>query len=102
MCHVTSMLAWDGVGSGEPLVLLQTRALRFTGGLKRSRARCPVRVVWGERDRVALASKSRFGDELPAHAIVEIWPNCGHMVMWDRPDELVAAALTTTAARAAR
>lgn len=79
----------------------RTRVLRFTGG-REIPSDVPVQVVWGDRDRVALAGKSRFEDELPAHAHVETWTECGHAVMWDRPDELVAAALRTTAAPAAR
>ena len=64
-----------------------TRVLRFEGG---AAIDAPVRIVWGARDRVA---RSRFGGELPAHAQVETWPDCGHMVMWDRREETVAAAM---------
>lgn len=72
-----------------------TRRLRFTDGAAIS-ADVPVRVVWAEEDRVALRGRSRFPDELPSHARVEAWPECGHMVMWDRPGSTVTAALATT------
>jgi pimeloyl-ACP methyl ester carboxylesterase len=53
-----------------------------------------VRVVWGDRDRIARARASRHADELPAHAAVETWVGCGHMVMWDAPQRVVRAALS--------
>jgi pimeloyl-ACP methyl ester carboxylesterase len=86
-------LARDARGSRHfPRHHRETRALRFEGGAAIA-AGVPVRVVWGDRDHVALAGKSRFGDELPAHAVVETWPDCGHMVMWDCPRQTVAVAL---------
>ncbi len=74
-----------------PRHFAQTRVLRFEGGGAIA-GDVPVRVVWGARDHVARARTSRFTDgRLPAHAVVETWPDCGHMVMWDQPDRLVAA-----------
>ncbi|HEY3829482.1 MAG TPA: alpha/beta fold hydrolase [Solirubrobacteraceae bacterium] len=70
----------------------QTRRLRFLDGQEIS-AGVPVRVVWGDRDRIARARTSRQVDQLPAHALVETWAGCGHMVMWDAPQRLVDAAL---------
>lgn len=67
----------------------ETRRLRFSGGREMD---VPVRVIWGERDRIALAGKSRSVDELPPQTQVETWSRCGHMLMWDAPDRLVAAA----------
>jgi pimeloyl-ACP methyl ester carboxylesterase len=58
-------------------------------------AAIPIRVVWGDRDKVALKTRSRFNDQLPAHTSIETWNRCGHMIMWDRPAETIAAALIT-------
>jgi pimeloyl-ACP methyl ester carboxylesterase len=74
----------------------RTRVLRFEGGEPIS-PEVPIRIVWGDRDRVALARKSRFIDELPEHATVETWSLCGHMMMWDRQAATVEAALACTA-----
>ena len=57
----------------------------------------PVSVVWGDRDRIARARTSRFTDQLPHRAIVETWPGCGHMLMWDAPGQVVDAALALSA-----
>lgn len=70
-----------------------TRVQRFLDG-RRISPETPVRVVWGATDRLAPVRSSRLADELPAHAQVETWPDCGHMVMWDAPGRLVAAALS--------
>jgi pimeloyl-ACP methyl ester carboxylesterase len=51
------------------------------GRLGRQRTTSPVRRT------------SRHTDQLPAHAVVETWARCGHMVMWDRRDDLVREAL---------
>lgn len=74
----------------------QTRVRRFLDGCDVS-PRTPVLVVWGEEDRLAPARTSRVANELPAHARVETWPDCGHMVMWDVPGRLVTAALELSA-----
>jgi pimeloyl-ACP methyl ester carboxylesterase len=83
-----------------PRHFAETRVLRFEGG-ERIPATVPVHVVWGEDDRVAIAGKSRHTGELPGHAVVETWPDCGHMTMWDRPEDTVRAILATTAQAAA-
>jgi pimeloyl-ACP methyl ester carboxylesterase len=77
----------------------QTRRLRFTGGQEIAPV-VPVRVVWGDRDRIARRRASRHRDELPAHAVVETWPRCGHMVMWDAAERLRAAMLALPVAAA--
>jgi pimeloyl-ACP methyl ester carboxylesterase len=74
----------------------QTRRSRFTGG-DAIASTVPVRVVWGDVDHIAKASTSRHRDELPPHATVETWERCGHMVMWDQPERVVAAALAISA-----
>jgi pimeloyl-ACP methyl ester carboxylesterase len=70
----------------------QTRVLRFAGGAAIA-PRVPVKVVWGDRDHVARARTSRHADQLPEHATVETWPDCGHMVMWDRRGDVLREAL---------
>ncbi len=74
----------------------ETRRLRFTDGQQITRD-IPVRVVWGDRDRIARARTSRFTDQLPEHASVETWPRCGHMLMWDAPTQVVQAAVALPA-----
>jgi pimeloyl-ACP methyl ester carboxylesterase len=46
---------------------------------------------------VAPERRSRFPDELPAHARIEAWEDCSHMAIWDRPDDVVRAALALPA-----
>lgn len=70
----------------------QTRRLRFMGGREIARE-VPVRVVWGDGDRIARARTSQHVDQLPDHAIVETWPSCGHMPMWDAAQQVVDGAL---------
>ena len=62
---------------------------RFTGG---DAIDVPVRVVYGDDDRIAGPWRSHT-DELPAQATVETWPRCGHLVMWDARERVVQAAL---------
>ncbi|MET0601528.1 MAG: alpha/beta fold hydrolase [Baekduia sp.] len=76
----------------------QTRRTRFTGG-DAIASTVPVRVVWGDVDHIAKASTSRHRDELPPHATVETWDRCGHMVMWDQPERVVAATLAISSQR---
>jgi pimeloyl-ACP methyl ester carboxylesterase len=85
--------AQDAVASRHfPAHFRATRVLRFQGGAVIP-ATVPVKVVWGERDRVARSRMSQHTDQLPAHAVVETWPDCGHMLVWDAPDRVVSAAL---------
>jgi pimeloyl-ACP methyl ester carboxylesterase/AcrR family transcriptional regulator len=73
-----------------PRHFARTRRLRFEGGAAIA-PDVPVQMVWGADDGVARARTSRFTEgRLPPHAVVETWPDCGHMVMWDQPDRLVA------------
>lgn len=73
-----------------PQLFRATRVERFTGG---EAIEVPVRVVWGDKDRIALAGKSRFPDELPSHADIETWDDVGHVTVWDAPDRVVDACL---------
>jgi len=70
----------------------QTRRLRFLDG-QQIPPDIPVHVVWGSKDRIARARTSRHTDQLPTHATVETWPNCGHMLMWDAPQRVIDAAV---------
>ncbi len=91
--------AHDAVASQHFLAHFKaTRILRFTGG-RTIPSSTPVRVVWGDKDRVALKRRSRHTDELPDHATFETWPDCGHMVMWDRTEDTITAALKTAPSR---
>lgn len=71
----------------------ETRRLRFMDGQD---IEVPVKVIWGDKDRVALQGKSRNLDQLPPRTEVETWPGCGHMLMWDAPDKLLTSALELT------
>jgi pimeloyl-ACP methyl ester carboxylesterase len=74
-----------------PRHFAETRRLRFEGGADID---VPVKVIWGGRDRIALPRKSRNLDQLPAHVTVEIWAECGHMLMWDAPERLLESIRT--------
>jgi pimeloyl-ACP methyl ester carboxylesterase len=74
----------------------QTRRLRFLDG-QQIPAEIPVHVVWGSKDRIARARTSRHTDQLPEHALIETWPDCGHMLTWDAPQQVVDAALAILA-----
>jgi pimeloyl-ACP methyl ester carboxylesterase len=70
----------------------QTRRLRFLDG-RQIPNDIPIHVVWGNKDRIARARTSRHTDQLPEHATVETWPDCGHMLMWDAPQRVIDATL---------
>lgn len=65
-----------------------------------SRPRCRSASCGVGKDRIALTVKPRCEDELPEHALVETWPDGGHMVMWDQAAQTVDAALATKVAQA--
>lgn len=69
---------------------LAAKETRFRGGRS---IEVPVKVVWGGSDPIAPAAKSRHVDQLPAHASIETWEECGHLIAWDAPDRLVEAVL---------
>lgn len=68
------------------------RRTRFTDGSDIDPS-VPIRIVFGDRDRIARAATSRHTDQLPAHASVETWANCGHMIIWDATADAVGAML---------
>jgi pimeloyl-ACP methyl ester carboxylesterase len=70
----------------------QTRRLRFLDG-QRIPSDLPIHVVWGSKDQIARTRTSRHTDQLPKHAIIETWNDCGHMLMWDAPQRVIDAAL---------
>lgn len=70
----------------------QTRRLRFRDG-QQIPPHIPIHVIWGDQDRIARTRTSRHTDQLPKHALVETWARCGHMAMWDAPQQVVDAAV---------
>jgi len=55
--------------------------------------RCPVTVLWGDRDGVLPVTRAEeFMTHLPPHARLEIVPDAGHALPLERPD-VVARAL---------
>jgi pimeloyl-ACP methyl ester carboxylesterase len=74
----------------------QTRRLRFLDG-QQIPPDIPIHVVWGDKDRIARARTSRHTDQLPAHATVETWADCGHMLTWDAPQRVIDATLAIPA-----
>lgn len=61
------------------------KVTRFLGG---QGIDVPVTVVWGAKDLIAPAKKSRELDQLPPHTVVETWTDCGHLLTWDAPDRV--------------
>jgi pimeloyl-ACP methyl ester carboxylesterase len=74
----------------------QTRRLRFTDGQQIS-PDTSIHIVWGSKDRIARARTSRHTDQLPKHATVETWADCGHMLTWDASQRVIDAALAIPA-----
>jgi pimeloyl-ACP methyl ester carboxylesterase len=70
----------------------QTRQLRFLDG-QQIPSNIPIHIVWGNKDRIARPRTSRHTDQLPAHATVETWTDCGHMLMWDAPQRIIDTTL---------
>lgn len=58
----------------------------------------PALVVWGVEDRVLPSSQARDVHEIAPHARVELIPSCGHLVMIERPRELLDVLLPFLAA----
>jgi pimeloyl-ACP methyl ester carboxylesterase len=57
----------------------------------------PVTIAWGARDRLLAATQRARARELLPKARVGLLPGCGHLPMWDDPDLVVRAVLTSTA-----
>jgi pimeloyl-ACP methyl ester carboxylesterase len=56
---------------------------------------CPVTVAWGSRDRLLITSRQapRARRALPAARHMEL-RGCGHVPMWDDPEQVAAAILS--------
>jgi pimeloyl-ACP methyl ester carboxylesterase len=70
----------------------QTRRLRFLDG-RQIPNEIPIQVIWGDKDQIARRRTSQHTDQLPPHTTVETWTKCGHMLMWDTPQQVIDAAL---------
>jgi len=70
----------------------QTRRLRFLDG-QQIPFDIPIHVIWGDKDQIARKRTSQHVDQLPPHATVETWPDCGHMLMWDAPQRVIDTTL---------
>lgn len=93
-----STAAQDALASKHfPEHFKQTRRLRFLDG-RQIPDEVPVHIAWGDKDHIARTRRSRYTDQLPQHATVETWQNCGHMLMWDAPQGVLDAALALPAA----
>ena len=55
----------------------------------------PVVIAFGDRDRIIPASAGRERDHSPVHARWITLARCGHVPMWDVPDETVALIRST-------
>lgn len=54
--------------------------------------RCPVAVLWGDRDGVLpVACAPEFMAHLPRHATLQVVPGAGHALPLERPDAVAAA-----------
>jgi pimeloyl-ACP methyl ester carboxylesterase len=58
----------------------------------------PVTIVWGDADRILPAARCESRDGAPAHARWVRLDRCGHVPMWDQPDETVRLVRETVAA----
>lgn len=78
------------------------RALHGTHGRRcdaRKVARTvPVTIVWGDQDRILPAGHCELRDGAPAHARWVKLDRCGHVPMWDQPEETVRLIEETVAA----
>jgi pimeloyl-ACP methyl ester carboxylesterase len=57
----------------------------------------PVTLLWGAKDRL-LPPRQRFAAlEVLPNAVTGVLPGCGHLPMWDDPEMVMKAVLTSTA-----
>ncbi len=50
--------------------------------------RCPVQILWGQRDRfISPAAGEGLQRVIPGSRLA-ILPDCGHLPMWERPDDV--------------
>jgi len=79
---------------GFETTLGATRRLHFVGG---ERIEVPVTVAWGDRDRLLLRSQSRRSEHLPPAARTITLAGCGHIPMWDNPEQVARTILDGSA-----
>lgn len=93
----------EAVRYGAPAVGEMVRVLRsvvsFRHGVrdeirlpwiaKAERYRGPTLVVWGREDRVVPASLAEEARQLAPEAEIRVIPSCGHLVMVERPREML-------------
>lgn len=100
--EVEAMQALPGT---DAAALATVRAMDYRDAEQRYRdVKVPVRVVWGEADRVTpIRTLPRFAEHLPQASFVRV-PGVGHMPSWEAPGvvveavQAVLAAVTPTAA----
>jgi pimeloyl-ACP methyl ester carboxylesterase len=79
---------WDGTLAA----LAEARYAPPPGGLD-----VPVTLAWGAEDRLLPPRQRVRVHEVLPNARVGLLPGCGHLPMWDDPDLVVRAVLTSTA-----
>ena len=71
---------------------------RYVDGLESaSRVTCPTHLIVGERDIMASPLSARDLHATLASAQMTVLPKCGHMLLGERPDEVLDALLDSTA-----
>lgn len=91
---LAAAIGWDGTLAA----ITQGRYAPPSGGLD-----VPVTLAWGAKDRLLPPRQRVRVHELLPNALVGLLPGCGHLPMWDDPELVVRAVLTSTArARASR
>lgn len=58
----------------------------------------PVTAVWGDRDRILPVNSCQEPEGLPRHARWIRLRDCGHVPMWDQPEQSVNLIIQTAAA----
>jgi pimeloyl-ACP methyl ester carboxylesterase len=93
---VAEAMRYSGPSIAEMVRVLRA-GVSFTRGIRedvrrawldrRERYTGPVLVVWGREDRLLPASMAEDLRQLAREAEVHVIPNCGHLVMIERPNE---------------
>lgn len=97
---VAEALRYGAPAAGEMVRALRS-AVSFRRGVrdeirlpwvaKAERYRGPALIVWGREDRIIPVSLVEEARRIAPNAEVCLIPSCGHLVMVERPQELVAA-----------
>jgi pimeloyl-ACP methyl ester carboxylesterase len=72
----------------------EVHRMSFTGG---DRIHVPVTVAWPEHDRLLRPGRGQRHEELPAHARIVRLHGCGHVPMWDDPEQVARLLLEGSA-----